>query len=62
MVQGQQVLQLEVTLFMCRDNATVASPECEQQVLGLILEELLQSQAAQSRLGDAGESWWKAAG
>lgn len=30
--QGQGLLQLEVTLFMCRGNATVDSPECERQV------------------------------
>jgi hypothetical protein len=37
---GQPVVHLEVTLFACRDNATLASPECELQLLGAILSQV----------------------
>lgn len=37
--QAQPQVLLQVTMYACRDNATVASPECEQQVGGWLGED-----------------------
>lgn len=42
-VLGQQAVLLDVTMFTCRDNATVPSPECEDQVLAAVLSSVLES-------------------
>ena len=47
-------MEVEVILYMCRDNATIASPECEQQVLGALLAQLQQSADVQQRWREAG--------
>ena len=53
-VQGGWLVELEVTLFNCRDGAPVQYPECERQVLAAILNQTLASEEAQRA--------WKAAG
>lgn len=58
------MVELEVTVFYCRENATVASPECEQQVLEAVLEPMMQSQAVLEEWQRAGayRAWNKRLG
>lgn len=53
-IRQQAVVKLEVTLNQCRANASVASPECEQQVLAAVLNNTLQTEEAQQQLRAAG--------
>lgn len=53
---AQTQLQLEVTMFMCRDNATVPSPECERQVLAAVLGPLERREQGMKGLQAEGES------
>ncbi|GAB4822983.1 hypothetical protein N2152v2_010029 [Parachlorella kessleri] len=39
--EGEGLVTLEVTLYACKDDATVPSPECELQILQLVLERAL---------------------
>jgi hypothetical protein len=47
-------VELSITMFRCRENATVASPECEDQILRAALAQVLNSPASNPQ--------WKAAG
>ncbi|GAB4821409.1 hypothetical protein N2152v2_008455 [Parachlorella kessleri] len=51
---GRPLVQLEVTLYTCRDNATVASPQCEQQVLAAVLARVAQDTQVQQQWREAG--------
>lgn len=42
-------VRLEVTLYACRDNATIPTPECEQQVLEAVLSEVVITAGAGAR-------------
>lgn len=53
--EARQQLHLEVTMYACRDNATVPSPQCEQQVLAAVVERMVQSAEAQQAWQAAGE-------
>ncbi len=46
---------LEVTLFRCRQNATVPSPDCEIQVLEAVLEQLTELKGTKEAWERAGE-------
>mgnify|MGYP001128343088 CR=1 FL=1 len=39
--QGEGFVTLEVTLYACKDGATVPSPECERQILETVLQQAL---------------------
>lgn len=53
-VSDAQEVVLEVFMFACRENATVASPQCEAEVLTALLDPALKSDAALQRLQAAG--------
>lgn len=55
MLQGRPILDLEVTLFNCRRNATLPSPECEIQILQAVLAQLAQSTDVKEQWRVAGE-------
>lgn len=54
-LQGRWLVQLEITLFVCRENATVSTPECEQEVLRYVLEQLVLWEGIQQQWQEAGE-------
>ncbi len=47
---GRQLILIEATIFYCRENATVPSPQCEEQVLLAVLDQVRQS-------GDTKQQW-----
>jgi hypothetical protein len=51
---GAQLLLLEVTLFACRDNATLPSPDCELELLWQLLIELVGAGADRQRWQEMG--------
>ncbi len=53
--QGVHFVRLKATLFHCRQNATVESPLCEQQILQALLRELEESRDAAELRKKAGE-------
>ena len=52
--QARWRLELEVTIFTCRDNATLPYPECETQILAALLESVIQSPSVQQQWREAG--------
>lgn len=54
-LQGIAQVSLEATLYSCRDNATLPSPECEERVLAAVLDQVIQSHGAQQLWRAAGE-------
>lgn len=53
--EHSQFVQLEVTLYNCKVNASIPTPECEQQVLRKVLGQLLKSAQVAQQLQAAGE-------
>lgn len=53
---SRQLVQLEVTMFACRENATQASPGCEQALLEAVLSQGLQQEGIATQLEAAGEA------
>lgn len=53
--QATRQLLLGVTLYKCKDGASVPTPECEQNILWAVLQEALQAPAARQQLAAAGE-------
>jgi hypothetical protein len=51
---AQLIVQLEAMLFLCRDNSTIQSPNCEAQLLEAILAQMQQSSTTMLQ--------WQAAG
>ncbi len=58
-VRRQHLIHLEITVFTCRDNATLPTPDCEKQLVEAVLGQLVQSTAAQQQLLAAGEWHWQ---
>ena len=53
---GQRLLLLEVSLFTCSDNATLPTPDCEQQALSLQLEGVAGAAAKRQAWEAAGKA------
>lgn len=53
---GQHALTLEVTMYQCREGASLPSPECETAVLRTLLERLAALPEVQARWQAAGGS------
>lgn len=51
---GLHRVTLQVSALYCRDDASVASPECEQQVVEAVVQQVLGSPDAQAQLAAAG--------
>ncbi|GAB4822994.1 hypothetical protein N2152v2_010040 [Parachlorella kessleri] len=54
LTQGEGLVTLEVTLYACKDDATVGSPECERQILAAVLQPVLGGTDAPRQLLAAG--------
>ena len=47
---GEGLVTLEVTLYACKDGASVPSPDCERQILETVLQPALGDTEAQRQL------------